>query len=226
MGSGDPRSLLRTFCILWVLAGHLPPSTAQWFYPLGSEDTTPEPGSSPATPTLPTLDGEEGRYGRVGARHPGEEGTARGAGGHSGGRPRSASSPAPSPFGPADGEVGEVEPTRKMLLSKPPLPAGSRRREPPPRGSAKGPGHAPSRARTQVPVPGGGPRAAPRPPPAPSRSPQLLSVSFPLSAPGRAQPQQPGQGSAPQLPPSSRCPPARLEGAGTPAVPPPPRSPC
>lgn len=84
-------------------------------------------------------------------RHPGEEGTARG---HSGGRPWSRSSPAPSPFGPADGDAGEVEPTRKVLLSKPPLAAGSRRREPPSRGAAKGPGHAPPRARAQVPVPG------------------------------------------------------------------------
>lgn len=57
---GTPR-LLRALCILSVLAGLLPHGTAQWFYPLGSEDTTPEPGTSPATPTLPTPDGEEGR---------------------------------------------------------------------------------------------------------------------------------------------------------------------
>lgn len=73
MRLGTPR-LLRALCILSVLAGLLPHGTAQWFYPLGSEDTTPEPGTSPATPTLPTLSGEEGRCAPQ-APGSGEEGT-------------------------------------------------------------------------------------------------------------------------------------------------------
>lgn len=63
MGSGSPQHLLPVLCILWVLAGHLPSATAQWFYPLGLDDTTPDPGTSP---TAPILDGEEGRYGGTG----------------------------------------------------------------------------------------------------------------------------------------------------------------
>ncbi|XP_023802309.1 collagen alpha-1(XIII) chain-like, partial [Cyanistes caeruleus] len=47
--------LFRTLCIVSVLAGCLHPATAQWFS-LGSEDTAPDPGTSP-TPL--TLDGEE-----------------------------------------------------------------------------------------------------------------------------------------------------------------------
>ncbi|KAM7081881.1 uncharacterized protein J5F26_014590 [Ciconia maguari] len=61
MGSGEPHRLLCVLCILSVLAGHLPPTTAQWFYPLGSEDTTPDPGTSPTAPTAPAPDGEEDR---------------------------------------------------------------------------------------------------------------------------------------------------------------------
>lgn len=70
MESGSPHHLLRMLCILLVLAGRLPPATAQWFYPLGSEDTTPDPGTSPTAFTEPTLDGEEGRHGGTGARLP------------------------------------------------------------------------------------------------------------------------------------------------------------
>lgn len=70
MGSGGPQRLLHTLCILSVLAGRLPLTTAQWFYPLGLEDTTPDLGTSPTASTVPTLDGEEGRHGEVGARLP------------------------------------------------------------------------------------------------------------------------------------------------------------
>ncbi|OXB63680.1 hypothetical protein ASZ78_008995 [Callipepla squamata] len=59
MRMGGPPHLLRVLCILSVLATLLSHGTAQWFYPLGSEDTTPELGTSPATPTLPTLGGDE-----------------------------------------------------------------------------------------------------------------------------------------------------------------------
>ncbi|KAK4808721.1 hypothetical protein QYF61_023189 [Mycteria americana] len=107
MGSGEPHRLLCVLCILSVLAGHLPPTTAQWFYPLGSEDTTPDPGTSPTAPTAPAPDGEE------------------------------------------DGDAGGVEPTQKVLLSKPPLATAPRRREPLARGAAKGPGRALPRTRGQ-----------------------------------------------------------------------------
>lgn len=70
MGSGGPQRLLRALCILSVLAEHLPSATAQWFYPLGAEDTTPDPSVSPAAPTAPALDGEEGRHGGMGAQPP------------------------------------------------------------------------------------------------------------------------------------------------------------
>ena len=70
MGSGSPQHLLRTLRILSVLAGHLAPATAQWFYPLGSEDSSPDPDTSPTAPTAPTLGGEEGRHGGIGARLP------------------------------------------------------------------------------------------------------------------------------------------------------------
>ncbi|XP_067167879.1 collagen alpha-1(XVIII) chain-like [Apteryx mantelli] len=62
MGPGGPQRLLRALCILSALAGRLPPGTAQWFYGLGGEDTTPElgTGTGTATPTPPTLAREEG----------------------------------------------------------------------------------------------------------------------------------------------------------------------
>lgn len=69
MGSSSPLHLLRTLCIVSVLAGCLHPATAQWFS-MGSEDTTPDPGTSPMAPTL---DGEEGRHGGMGTwllQHP------------------------------------------------------------------------------------------------------------------------------------------------------------
>ncbi|XP_033926203.1 collagen alpha-1(III) chain-like [Melopsittacus undulatus] len=102
MGSGSPQHLLPVLCILCLLAGRLPSATAQWFYPLGLDDTTPDPGTSP---TAPILDGEEDR--------------------------------------------DAVEPTRKMLLSKPPLATAHRRRDPLARGTGKGLGHAPPRTRGQ-----------------------------------------------------------------------------
>lgn len=69
MGSSSLLRLLRTLCIVSVLAGCLHPATAQWFS-LGSEDTTPDPGT---TPVPPTLDEEEGRHGGMGtwpSQHP------------------------------------------------------------------------------------------------------------------------------------------------------------
>ncbi|XP_010584017.1 PREDICTED: collagen alpha-1(XVIII) chain-like [Haliaeetus leucocephalus] len=107
MESRSPQHLLHVLCILSVLAGRLPPTTAQWFYPLGLEDTTPDPSTSPTAPTASTLDEEE------------------------------------------DGDARSMEPTRKVLLSKPPLAMTPRRREPLARGTAKGPGHAPLRTRGQ-----------------------------------------------------------------------------
>lgn len=69
MGSSSLLRVLRTLCIVSVLAGCLHPATAQWFS-LGSEDTTPDPGTSP-TPL--TLDEDEGRLGGIGTwlfQHP------------------------------------------------------------------------------------------------------------------------------------------------------------
>lgn len=85
MGSGSTQRLLRTLCILSVLAGRLPPATAQWFYPLGSEDTTPDPGTSPTAPTAPALDGEEGRHSGTGARLPQHPRQGGGTAGHEAG---------------------------------------------------------------------------------------------------------------------------------------------
>lgn len=64
MGCSSLLRLLRTLCIVSVLAGCLQPATAQWFS-LGSEETTPDPGTSPMPPAL---DGEEGRHGGMGRR--------------------------------------------------------------------------------------------------------------------------------------------------------------
>lgn len=69
MGSSSLLRLLRTLCIISVLAGCLHPAAGQWFS-LGSEDTTPDPGTSPVPPTP---DGEEGRLGGMGtwlSQHP------------------------------------------------------------------------------------------------------------------------------------------------------------
>lgn len=69
MGSSTPLRLLRTLCIVSALARCLHPATAQWFS-LGSEDTTPDPGTSPMPPSP---DGEEGRHGGMGtwlSQHP------------------------------------------------------------------------------------------------------------------------------------------------------------
>ncbi|KAM9657804.1 uncharacterized protein ACIBXB_009529 isoform 3-T3 [Morphnus guianensis] len=168
MGSSSPQHLLRVLCILSVLAGRLPPTTAQWFYPLGLEDTTPDPGTSPTAPTASTLDGEE------------------------------------------DGDARSMEPTRKVLLSKPPLVTTPRRRDPLARGTAKGPGHAPLRTRGQVPFPGSIPPCSPSPPktpqplPGPSPRPSPYLCPAHTAAPARAGQRallQPPATAQPPLPP-------------------------
>lgn len=70
MGSSSPQHLLCTLCLLLVLSGLLPPTTAQWFN-LGLEDATPEPGTSPTAPTAHGLDGDEGRHDGMGHSFPG-----------------------------------------------------------------------------------------------------------------------------------------------------------
>lgn len=173
MGSGGPQRLLRVLCILSVLAGHLPPATAQWFYPLGMEDTTPDPSVSPTAPSAPALDGEEGRHGGMGAQlprhpqllHPRQEEAPPecwGAGDTAvattnAGNWECCATTVPlqlcrlaphRPFAPAD--AGGVEPPRKVLLSKPPLAMAPRGRQSLARGAAKGWGHALPRTRGQV----------------------------------------------------------------------------
>lgn len=209
MGSGGPQHLLQVLCILSVLAGRLPPTTAQWFYPLGLEDTTPDPSTSPTAPTASTLDEEEGRHGRMTARipwHPRllhlskeEERRCGGPGSRAAGGTAAAvasagnwdrcATPVPlqschlpphCPFALADGDARSMEPTQKVLLSKPPLAMTPRRREPLARGTAKGPGHAPLRTRGQVPFPGSIP---PRCSPSPPKTPQPLPGPSPRPSP-------------------------------------------
>lgn len=166
MGSG---SLLRLLCIVSVLARCLHPATAQWFS-LGSEDTTPDPGTSPVPPSL---DGEEGRHGGRGtwlSQHPkflllSMEGACGGwCVGCQGlellvalpwpvlwhpGPPPALPPPSQRSFAPADTDAS-VEPAGKLLLSKPPLGRAPKRRDQPSRGAAKGSGRAPPRTRGQV----------------------------------------------------------------------------
>ncbi|XP_074835089.1 uncharacterized protein LOC142002685 isoform X2 [Carettochelys insculpta] len=80
MGALGSRGLLPCLCILLLVGGWAPPSTAQWFS-LGSRLTT-APSTTTARTTSPS-------------RAPPQEG--------------------------ADGDAGDPEPVRKILLSKPPL---------------------------------------------------------------------------------------------------------
>lgn len=235
MGSSGPQHLLHVLCILSVLAGRLPPTTAQWFYPLGLEDTTPDPSTSPTAPTASTLDEEEGRHGRMTARipwhprllYPSKEEErrcgvpgSRAAGGTaaavaSAGNWECRATPVPlqschlpphCPFALADGDARSMEPTRKVLLSKPPLAMTPRRREPLARGTAKGPGHAPLRTRGQVPFPGS------IPPPAPPALPKLPSLCraprhvLPLICVLPTQPHRAGQRALLQPPATAQLP--------------------
>jgi len=128
--------------------------------------------------------------------------------------------PAPSPFAPADGDAGGVEPTQKVLLSKPPLATAPRRREPLNRAAGKGPGHAPPRTRGQVPFlelcppfsPSPHKTAQPLPGPSPRPSPHRCPAPAPHRGSGTSAPLERSPGSSRR--PPARCSPTAAPGLG------------
>lgn len=110
------------------------------------------------------------------------------------------------PFAPADEDAGGVEPTQKVLLSKPPLATAPRRREPLARGAVKGPGHAPPRTRGQVPFPEQHPPLLPQPSQNSPATAGPFATSFPLSVPCLCSCTSPDRAACPEPQLSRLCP--------------------